>query len=91
MPAAGNGKLYAAVSAHVVAEALAKLGFEIERKRIDIPGNVIKSVGHYKATIKLYEAQTAEITITVIAETSDGTTVEAPKTEAAPAKEEKAE
>lgn len=91
MPAAGNGKLYAAVSAHVVAEALAKQGFEIERKRIDIPGNVIKSVGHYKVTIKLYEAQTAEITITVIAETSDGTTVEAPKTEAAPAKEEKAE
>ncbi|MCR5188603.1 MAG: 50S ribosomal protein L9 [Treponema sp.] len=92
MPAAANGKLYAAVSAHVVAEALAKLGFEIERKRIDIPGNVIKSVGHYKATVKLYEAQTAEISISVKAETTDGTTVEAPKAEeAAPAAEEKAE
>ena len=41
MPAAANGKLYAAVTANVVAEALAKLGFEIERKRIEIPGSTI--------------------------------------------------
>ena len=68
MPAGSNGKLYGAVSAQVVSDMLAKNGFEIERKRIEIPGLVIKSVGNYHATIKLYEAQTAAISITVKAQ-----------------------
>ena len=87
MPAAANGKLYAAVTSHVVAEALAKQGFEIERKKIEIPGSSIKSVGNFKATIKLYEAQTAEVQVAVKAQTVEG---EAPKAEK-PAKEAKAE
>ena len=87
MPAAANGKLYAAVTSHVVAEALAKQGFEIERKKIEIPGSSIKSVGNFKATIKLYEAQTAEVQLAVKAQTVEG---EAPKAEK-PAKEAKAE
>ncbi len=87
MPAGANGKLYGAVSAHVVAEALAKLGFEIERKRIELPGAAIKSVGTYKITIKLYEAQTAEIHVVVKAQN-----IEAPAEEKAakPAKNAKA-
>ena len=72
MPAAANGKLYAAVTANVVAEALAKLGFEIERKRIEIPGSTIKSVGTFKATIKLYETQVAEIHVAVKAQPVEG-------------------
>ena len=87
MPAAANGKLYAAVTAHVVAEALAKLGFEIERKRIEIPGSSIKSVGSYKTTIKLYEAQTAEITIVVKAQVVEAEAKEADSKKAEPAKE----
>ena len=87
MPAGSNGKLYGAVSAHVVAEALAKLGFEIERKRIELPGAAIKSVGTYKITIKLYEAQTAEIHVVVKAQN-----IEAPAEDKAakPARKERA-
>ena len=87
MPAGANGKLYGAVSAHVVAEALAKLGFEIERKRIELPGAAIKSVGTYKIIIKLYEAQTAEIHVVVKAQN-----IEAPAEEKAakPSKNAKA-
>ncbi|MCR4734885.1 MAG: 50S ribosomal protein L9 [Treponema sp.] len=88
MPAGSNGKLYGAVSSHVIESALAKLGFEIERKRIDIAGSTIKTVGTYKATIKLYEAQTAEIHLIVKAE-GDEAPAEAPKVESK--KEEKAE
>ena len=72
MPAATNGKLYAAVTSHVVAEALNKLGFDIERKRIDIPGSSIKNVGTFHATVKLYESQVAEITVAVKAQTVEG-------------------
>ena len=68
MPAGANGKLYGAVSAHVVAEALAKQGFEIERKRIELPGAAVKSVGTFKVVIKLYESQTAEIHVDVKAQ-----------------------
>ena len=68
MPAGANGKLYGAVTTHVVAELLAKHGFEIERKRIEIPGLAIKAVGTYHATVKLYETQTAEITLDVKAQ-----------------------
>lgn len=70
MPSGVNGKLYGAVTAQVVADALARQGFEIERKRIEIPGLAIKSVGSYHAVVKLYEAQTAEITVTVKAQDS---------------------
>ena len=90
MPAAANGKLYAAVTANVVAEALAKLGFEIERKRIEIPGSTIKSVGTFKATIKLYETQVAEIHVAVKAQPVEGAAPAEKKAEkkAEPAKEE---
>lgn len=81
MPAGSNGKLYGAVTASVIAEALAKLGFEIERKRIEIPGLAIKSVGNYHATVKLYEAAVAEIKVAVKAQEVAGAKAPAAKTE----------
>lgn len=88
MPAAANGKLYGAVTTHIVADVLAKAGFDIERKRIDMPGAAIKSVGNYKVTIKLYEAQTAEIHINVIAQVIEDTEKKAEKPAKKAAKEE---
>jgi large subunit ribosomal protein L9 len=66
MPAGANGKLYGAVTNHTIADELAKNGFQIERKRIELPGSGFKNVGKYKAVIKLYENQSSEISITVI-------------------------
>ena len=99
MPAGANGKLYGAVSAHVISEALAKQGFEIERKRIELPGAAIKSVGSFKVVIKLYEAQTAEVHVTVKAQNVEASEEKpakpsknkAPKNEAAQAEAPKAE
>ncbi len=83
MPAGSNGKLYGAVTATVIADALAKLGFEIERKRIEIPGLTIKSVGNYHATVKLYEAAVAEIKVSVKAQEVAGAKAPAAKAEKA--------
>jgi len=66
MPAGANGKLYGAVTNHTVWEELNKLGFQIERKRIEIQGMSIKSIGKYKVLVKLYESASAEITVTVM-------------------------
>ena len=90
MPAGNNGKLYGAVTTNVIADALAKLGFEVERKRIDLAGIAIKTVGNYKATVKLYEAQTAEVKIAVVAQDSENK-AEAKKEKKAETTEEKAE
>lgn len=68
MPAAANGKLFGSVTAQTVVSLLAKQGFEFERKRIEIPGNAIKSVGSYHFTVKLYEAQTATVKLSVKAQ-----------------------
>ena len=68
MPAGANGKLYGAVTNQTIAEELAKKGFQIERKRIEVTGSGIKNVGKYKATVKLYENQSAEIVITITAQ-----------------------
>ncbi|MDR0403044.1 MAG: 50S ribosomal protein L9 [Treponema sp.] len=65
MPAGPNGRLYGAVTSQTIMEELAKQGFQIERKKIEIPGNSFKSVGKYKAAIRLYESAQAECTITV--------------------------
>jgi large subunit ribosomal protein L9 len=67
MPAGANGKLYGAVTNQTIADELAKNGFQIERKRIELAGNSFKSVGKYKAVVKLYDNNQAEVSITIAA------------------------
>ena len=68
MPAGGNGKLYGAVTTQTVADELAKNGFAIERKKIEIPGNTIKSAGRHKFTVRLYDNAGAEVVLVVEAQ-----------------------
>jgi large subunit ribosomal protein L9 len=68
LSAGPTGKLYGAVTGSTVAEELAKKGFEIERKRIEVPGLTIKHVGKYTVTVRLYENTTAGVTVVVEAQ-----------------------
>lgn len=68
MPAGSNGKLYGAVTNQTIADELHKLGFDIERKRIEVPGLTFKSVGKYHAVVHLYESSTADIQVIVEAQ-----------------------
>ena len=77
MPAGANGKLYGAVTNQTISDELQKLGFEIERKRIELPGLTFKSVGHYNATLKLYEAAVAILPVVVEAQLEAEKTPEA--------------
>ncbi|MDR3303730.1 MAG: 50S ribosomal protein L9 [Treponema sp.] len=65
MPAGANGKLYGAVTTQTIIDELDKQGFQIERKRIELPGNSFKSAGKYKVAVKLYESAAAELNVTV--------------------------
>jgi len=66
MPAGANGRLYGAVTTQTVADELAKLDYQIERKRIELSVASIKAAGKYKVTVKLYENSSAELPLTVI-------------------------
>jgi large subunit ribosomal protein L9 len=68
MPAGANGRLYGAVTGQTVVEELARQGFPMERKRVELPGNTFKSVGKYKVTVKLYESASAEVSVAVQAQ-----------------------
>jgi large subunit ribosomal protein L9 len=65
MPAGANGRLFGSVTSQTVVDELARQGFQIERKRIELQGNSFKSVGKYKVTVHLYESAVAELGVTV--------------------------
>ena len=62
-----TGTIFGSVNAIQIAEALEKLGFNIDRKVIEIKQSV-KEVGDYVATIKLHKEVSVEIPFTVVSE-----------------------
>ncbi|MFH6982444.1 50S ribosomal protein L9 [Marinoscillum luteum] len=61
-----SGKIFGAVTALQVADALKEKGFDIDRKKISLGS--IKELGEHSAVIDLHKAVHHEITISVIAE-----------------------
>jgi large subunit ribosomal protein L9 len=62
-----TGTIFGSVSNIQIAEALAKLGFEIDRKIIVVKDSV-KEVGSYTAVAKLHKEVSVEIPFEVVAE-----------------------
>ena len=63
---AEEGRIFGAVTSADVAEALAAKGVEVEKKNITVES--IKTVGEYKAVVKLHREVKAEVALTVVAE-----------------------
>ncbi|KAA6352665.1 50S ribosomal protein L9 [termite gut metagenome] len=61
-----TGTIFGSVSNIQIAEELAKLGFEIDRKTILIK-DTVKTVGSYKASVKLHKEVSVEIDFEVVA------------------------
>lgn len=62
-----TGTIFGSVSPIQIAEALEKLGHNIDRKIIEIK-NPVKEVGNYTATIKLHKEVAVEIPFEVVSE-----------------------
>ncbi|MDO4779515.1 MAG: 50S ribosomal protein L9 [Bacteroides sp.] len=62
-----TGTIFGSVTNIQIAEELAKLGHEVERKLIVVKDNV-KEVGNYKAVVKLHKEVSVEIPFEVVAE-----------------------
>jgi large subunit ribosomal protein L9 len=59
VPAGENGKLFGSISNTNVGVELEKRGFQIEKKRIEIPEHTIRNVGAFKIRIRLYDKEEA--------------------------------
>ena len=66
--ASDTGRLFGSVTSLMIQEELAKLGYNIERKRIEVASHTIKQVGMYSARIHLYENASSVIKLEVLSE-----------------------
>lgn len=62
-----TGTIFGSVNSIQIAEALEKLGFNVDRKIIEI-AQPVKEVGNYTAVIKLHKEVTVEVPFEVVAE-----------------------
>jgi large subunit ribosomal protein L9 len=80
------GHLFGSVTSADIAAGLASNGFEIDRRKIQLP-EPLKSVGDFSVAIKLHREVTAHVKVKVIGDVTE----EAPATEPAAAAERAAE
>ncbi len=64
-----TGAVYGSVGAIQIAEELAKLGLEIDRKIIFVAA--VKEIGSYEATVKLHKEVAVKVPFTVVAEEAE--------------------
>jgi large subunit ribosomal protein L9 len=63
-----SGKIYGSVNALQIADALSKHNVVVDRKKIHLDSEHIKTLGTYTATVNLHKDVKAKITFEVIAE-----------------------
>ena len=61
-----SGNIYGSVNSLQIADELQKLGFDIDRKLIQVKD--VKTVGEYVATVKVHKEVSAQVAFTVVEE-----------------------
>jgi large subunit ribosomal protein L9 len=63
-----SGKIFGSVNTIMLAEAINKKGFEIDRKQIMLPEDLIKEIGKFTCKIKLHREVVIDFEFEVVAE-----------------------
>lgn len=63
-----SGKIFGSVTSVQLADALKKMGFEVDRKNIKMNEEAVKSLGTYTADIRFHKEISGTVTFEVIAE-----------------------
>ena len=63
-----SGKIFGSVTTVQLADAIKKLGYDVDRKNINLKEDSIKTVGTYTADIRLHKEVTATVTFEVVQE-----------------------
>ena len=66
--ASENGKIFGSVNTIQLADAIKNAGHDIDRKKISIVGDAIKTLGAYEAQVRLHKEVTATIAFEVVQE-----------------------
>lgn len=61
-----NGKLFGSVTSQHLVDVLKKMGYNIEKKHIQMPAEHVKQVGSYKADISLHREVKAKVSFDVV-------------------------
>ena len=83
-----NDKLYGSVTSHIIGDALAAKGLEVDRRRI-LFDHAIRTLGEHPVRVRLHADVMAELTVKVVSEDKyHGEEEAAPVQESAPASAE---
>lgn len=63
-----KGKIFGSVNNIQLAEELKTAGFDIDRKKINMPGDAIKNLGSYTATVQLHKEVKVDLNFEVVGE-----------------------
>ena len=62
-----NGKTFGSVTAKEIADALAKKGFELDKRKIELK-EPLKTIGEYEITVKLHPEVSVKFNLEIVAE-----------------------
>lgn len=65
MTAGVSGKLFGSITSVAIAGELERRGFDVDRRRIEVPDHSLKLVGEHTVRIRLYENQAADVKVTI--------------------------
>ncbi len=68
VPAGESGKLFGSVTSQMVVDGLAKLGIEVEKKKVEVASHTIKMTGNYTFVVHLYENEVSHVKLVVTSE-----------------------
>jgi large subunit ribosomal protein L9 len=66
--ASTTGKIFGSVTPLLIAEAINKSGYEVDRKQIVVDDSHIKEIGNYTVKVKLHKDVFVDVDLTVVAE-----------------------
>ena len=66
--ASQTGKIFGSVTPLMIAEAIQKSGYEVERKQIVVADDHIKEIGNYAVKVKLHKEVYVDVDLEVVAE-----------------------
>ena len=66
--ASQTGKIFGSVTPLMIAEAIQKSGYDVERKQIVVADDHIKEVGNYSVKVKLHKEVLVDVDLEVVAE-----------------------
>ena len=68
MTAGDTGKLFGSITNAAIAAELESRGYEIERRRIEVPDHSLKTIGEHEVRLRLYESESANLKVIITGE-----------------------